>query len=77
MKEKEYKIYLQSLVTDIEAVLSFEIFRRVNYFFKSSSEYIDCKKKFLNKDRSDNNKSLRRLERLFYVDRTFYEGILG
>ena len=77
MKEKEYDIYLKSLVTDIEAVLSFEIFRRVKYFFKSSSEYIDCKKKFLDKDRSDNNKSLRRLERLFYVDRTFYEGILG
>lgn len=77
MKEEEYKIYLKSLVTDLEAVLSFEIFRRVKYFFKSSSEYIDCKKKFLNKDSSDKNKSLRRLERLFYVDRSFYEGILG
>ena len=77
MKREEYKIYLKSLATDIEAVLSFEIFRRVKYFFKLSSEYVDCKKKFLNKDISDNNKSLRRLERLFYVDRTFYERILG
>ena len=77
MKKEEYKLYLKSLATDIEAVLSFEIFRRVKYFFKLSSEYIDCKKKFLNKDRRDNNKSLRRLERLFYVDRTFYERILG
>ena len=73
MTEYEYAKKIEKLADILDQVLTFDIYRKILYAFKTFKSYNNCLNAFGNR----NNQALKRLYTLFHYDKSFYSKIVG
>lgn len=73
MKKEEYIKTIEKLGDILDQVLTFDVYRKIRYAFKTFKSYDNC----LNAFGNCNNQALKRLYTLFHYDKSFYSKIVG